>query len=84
MREAATRAAAEAVAKEAEETAVMAALEVEAASQAQHPPLTVDYWRAHVISGIMPAITYVTERINNESGDRSVAPVYLIHPMPRP
>ena len=48
----------------------MAALEVEAPSQAHPPPLTVDYWRAHVISGIMPAITYVTKRINNESGDR--------------
>ncbi|KAL7531433.1 LOW QUALITY PROTEIN: hypothetical protein ACHAXR_004040 [Thalassiosira sp. AJA248-18] len=72
QREAAIRALEEAEKQDAEEAAQLAALEAEARSQADCPPLTVDEWRAHIISGVMPSITYLTERINNEAGDRFV------------
>jgi len=70
QREAAARMAAEAEERDAMESARQAALQAEAKAQSERPPLTVDEWNAHVVSGIMPCITYFTERVNNKDGDR--------------
>ena len=53
-----------------EEEVQIAALVTEARAQGQSPPLTPDAWRAHVASGIAPAVEYWNERINNQDGDR--------------
>lgn len=59
LREAAALLAQEAADKEAEEQARLAALEAETDSQSTKLPLTVDEWRAQIIS-----------LINDEAGDR--------------
>ena len=48
----------------------MSALKDKAASGAQQPPVTVNDWQAHVISGVGHLIQYLQERTNVETGDR--------------
>ena len=56
--------------QEAAEAATEAALEEAVNAQASGPPTTPDAWRAHVITGVAPAITYFHSRVNVEGGDR--------------
>ena len=45
------------------EEAKIAALLAEANSQAHCPPTTVDEWKAHIVSGTMPAVEYFLTRL---------------------
>jgi hypothetical protein len=58
--------------KEAQEAVRIAELEKEAQHQANAPPLTPDAWRAHIVSGIAPAVHYFTSRCCDSKGDRFV------------
>ena len=71
--EAAQAAAAEAAANaqvEAErEAARVAALERALQNETDRPPLTPEAWRAEVMTGLLPAVEYIMDRIS-EGGDR--------------
>lgn len=66
---AAAEAAANAQVEAAREAARVAALEQALRDEANRPPLTPDEWRAEVMTGLLPAIEYIMDRIS-EGGDR--------------
>ena len=56
--------------QDAEERAMLEALEKEVESQTDRPPLTPDEWEAHIISIVAPSINYFNTRLSGPSGDR--------------
>ena len=68
--EAARRAAFDAEENELINEATETALVTETAARCNRLPATIEEWRAHVITGTLPAIVYFLSRINESSGDR--------------